>query len=133
MSIVLMEGAHVVGLLGGGIVHRARGLEHDPVDASLSGGLEERGREAGHRGQQEHGLDPPNAAARLAGSDRSPATTSAAAGRPALAGSRVSARTGLPAATNCSTIERPTGAVAAVTRIMGCPLSLRLTDRLQPV
>jgi hypothetical protein len=52
-----VEGGDVVGLLGGGVVHRAGGLEHDAADTGLPGGLEERGREAGHRGQQEDRRD----------------------------------------------------------------------------
>src|SRR5437016_412874 len=66
-----------------------------------------------------------NAAGRLSGDDRSPATTSAPVGRPALLGSRVRARTERPAATSCSTMDRPTGAVAAVTRIILCLLDFQ--------
>jgi dihydrofolate reductase len=54
---LVVEGRNVVGLLIGVVVHRSRGLEDDPADASVLGSPEEHRHEAGHRSQQEHRRD----------------------------------------------------------------------------
>ena len=59
---------------------------------------------------------PCSAASSDSGTVRSPATTSTAAGSPAVAGRRVSARTGTPAPSSWATTARPTRPVAPVTR-----------------